>query len=132
MALGELVLESNGKITGIRVLSDGKLEVSYQGSGKLLGVEAAEFYTAVSSSQPGGASLLEGNGILSTRNGDSAFIKFSGVGRSTGAGFKGNLRGGTVWQTSSPKLSKLNNAASSWEVEVDETGNYHLKVWEWK
>jgi hypothetical protein len=36
MALGE-ILEGRGKVTAMRVLPDGKIEVSQQGTGKLLG-----------------------------------------------------------------------------------------------
>ena len=39
MALGEALGEGRGKITNIRVLPDGKIEVSQQGTGKLLGSE---------------------------------------------------------------------------------------------
>jgi hypothetical protein len=36
MALGEYIQESKGKVTALRVLENGKLEASYQASGKLL------------------------------------------------------------------------------------------------
>ncbi|MGI0130314.1 MAG: hypothetical protein ACREEC_09235 [Thermoplasmata archaeon] len=47
MALGEVIHESSGKFAGVRVLPDGKLEASFQGGGKLLGVEVTEMYTGV-------------------------------------------------------------------------------------
>jgi hypothetical protein len=50
MALGEVVGEARGKITAMRVLPDGKIEVSQQGTGKLLGSEisdAATYWTVM-------------------------------------------------------------------------------------
>jgi hypothetical protein len=132
MALGQLVLEESGKITGTRVLPEGKMEQSFQGSGKLLGMDFNSFYTAISTPQPGGVLLFEANGIGITKEGDTITFKIFGVTRLTGAGFKGTIRGGTINQTASPKLANLNNAVTCWEVEVDEPGNYHLKIWEWK
>jgi hypothetical protein len=46
MALGELVGEGRGKITTMRVLPDGKIEVSEQGMGKLLGSEISDAATS--------------------------------------------------------------------------------------
>jgi hypothetical protein len=132
LALGELILETNGKTTGIRVLSEGKLEVSYQGNGKLLGVEANEMYTAIFTPQPTGGFTIEANGLVVSREGDALTVKVIGVQRPTGAGFKASNRGGTIQHSASPKLARLNSVATSWEAETDEAGNYHLKVWEWK
>jgi len=42
MALGELVGEGRGRITTMRLLPDGKMEVSQQGTGKLLGSEISD------------------------------------------------------------------------------------------
>ena len=57
MAIGEYIQESKGKVTALRVLENGKLEASYQASGKLLGVEVSEFYTAYYLSTTGRSSL---------------------------------------------------------------------------
>jgi len=40
MALGDLAFEETGKFAGIRALPDGKVEATYQGSGKLVKSEA--------------------------------------------------------------------------------------------
>jgi hypothetical protein len=45
MALGEAVGEGRGKITSMRVLPDGKMEVSQQGTGNLLGSEISDAAT---------------------------------------------------------------------------------------
>ena len=132
MAIGEYIQESKGKVTAVRVLADAKLEASYQASGKLLGVEVSEFYTAIISPQPGGALFMEGNGIITSKDGDSELLKFQGIGHATGAGFKANYRGSTFAQTASPRFAKLIDIMTVWEVDVDEAGNFLLRIWEWK
>jgi hypothetical protein len=83
--------------------------------------------------QPGGVILFDGSGIIRTIEGDVVTVKPSGIIRSTGVGFKGSARGGAITQTTSPKLAaRLNNAPNVWEAEIDEAGDYRLKVWEWK
>jgi hypothetical protein len=132
MAIGEYIQESKGKVTAVRALADGKLEASYQAIGKLLGIQVNEFYTAIISPLPGGNLFMEGNGIITSNDGDSESLKFQGIGRSTGAGFKASYRGSTFGQTASPKFAKLTGEMTVWEVDVDEAGNFLLKIWEWK
>ena len=132
MAIGEYIQESKGKVTALRVLEDGKLEASYQASGKLLGVEVSEFYTAIITPQPGGVLIMEGNGFITSNEGDSEVLKFQGIGRATGAGFKASYRGSTFAQAASPRFAKLLNEMTVWEVDVDEAGNFFLRIWEWK
>jgi hypothetical protein len=45
MALGELLGEGRGKVTTMRVLPDDKMEVSQQGTGKLIGSEITDVVT---------------------------------------------------------------------------------------
>jgi hypothetical protein len=129
---GEIMAIESGKVTGVRVLGDGKLEETFQGMGKLLGIDSMSVYTAVAFRHPDGAMVFEANGIVSTIEGDSVTVKVWGVNRSTGIGFKASGHGGAITQTNSPKLARLNNAPNVWEAEIDEAGNYRLKVWEWK
>ena len=63
--LGELIIESKGKITGQRVLSveNGipKLEISISGTGKLTGnIEVTESWTYWAIQRPDGTSYGEG------------------------------------------------------------------------
>jgi len=132
MAIGEYIQESKGKITALRVLENGKMEASYQATGKLLGIEVSELYTAIITPQPGGALYMEGNGIITSSAGDSEVLKFQGIGRSTGAGFKAIYRGSTFAQAASTMFAKLINEMTVWEVDIDEAGNFLLKIWEWK
>jgi hypothetical protein len=132
MAIGEYIQESKGKITTLRVLENGKIEVSYQATGKLLGIEVSELYTAIITPQLGGALYMEGNGIITSSAGDSEVLKFQGIGRSTGAGFKASYSGSTFGQAASTKFAKLIDEMTVWEVDIDEAGNFLLKIWEWK
>jgi hypothetical protein len=130
---GELLAVENGKVTGVRVLGGGKLEYSYQGIGKLLGVDAMSTYTALGTMQPDGVMIFEANGVVRTIEGDALTVKIWGVNYPKGLGFKASGRGGAITQTISPKLtSRLNNTPNVWEAETDEAGDYQLKVWEWK
>ena len=49
MALGDLAFEETGKFAGIRALPDGKVEATYQGTGKLFGADYSSIYTGVAS-----------------------------------------------------------------------------------
>ena len=49
MALGDLAFEETGKFAGIRALTDGKVEATYQGTGKLFG---ADYSSTMQASQP--------------------------------------------------------------------------------
>jgi len=63
--LGEQIYESRGKRTGRRVLCvEGgfKVEVSFEGGGKLLGVDVTEIGTYWSESRPDGSLYGEGQG----------------------------------------------------------------------
>jgi hypothetical protein len=131
MALGDLAFEETGKFSGIRALPDGKLEATYLGNGKLFGVDYSSIYTGVA--WPHGGSLIaEFNGICTTKDGDTVGVNAHGRGRASGTGLKASWSGGVVWQVTSPKFARLNAVPGMWELEIDEAGNFHLKVWEWK
>ena len=74
----------------------------------------------------------EGEGILTTQDGDVATWKGQGAGKSKGSGSAASWRGAVYYQTSSKKLSKLNGIACVFEYEVDENGNSIGTLWEWK
>ena len=130
--IGEVIAEYQGKITGTRVLADGKMESSYAGSGTLLGKGASLMATAVFFLMPTGVNMLEGNGVTTTAEGESAMYKFNGIGWSTGKGLKSSIRGAVYFMTNSPKLVSLNKTVGVWEWENSENGDFSVKVWEWK
>jgi hypothetical protein len=137
MALGELIEESRGKITGQRVLNvEGipKMETSFMMEGNFSGIPCTELgtYTSMLS---GGVLHGEGQGIVTTKDGQG-IVSWTGqgVGRFTGPG-KVSFRGAIYLQTPSSeggKLSNLNNMVGVFEYETDEMGNCSSKTWEWK
>ena len=133
--LGELICELRGKRTARRVLStEGggfKVEVSFEDSGKLLGVEANDIGTYSSVSRPDGSLYGEGQGVLLMPDGGMATWKGQGVGKFL-AGGAVSYRGAIYYSTATPKLARLNSLAGVFEFEVDANGNTHSKIWEWK
>jgi hypothetical protein len=134
--LGEMIGQEQGKITAIRVLpSNGQapqMEVSFQSTGNLVGVETTEFGTYISTLTPTGMFNGSGQGIVMTRDGDMATWTGTGVGKPAGKGLAASWRGSLYFQTSSPRLAGLNKMATVFEYEIDENGNTSAKLWEWK
>lgn len=132
--LGEQIGEARGKRTGRRVLSADagfKVEVSFEISGKLLGIDYNDFGTYVAAPRPDGTLYGEGQGVSMSKDGDMATWKGAGVGRFVGGGAV-SYRGAIYYSSASPKLARLNNVAVAYEFEVDPSGNVQLKAWEWK
>ena len=134
--LGEILAEERGKITGTRVLpSDGhgpKLEVSFQASGKLQGVDATDMGTYVAVLTSDGTLFGEGQGVIMTADGGVVAWRGQGLGRPTGQGLGAHWRGAIYYQTTSQKLAHLNSVVAIFEYEVDGEGNTEDRVWEWK
>ena len=132
MALGEIVAELHGKVTNLRVVQDGKVEVSLQGSGKLLGNEVIDITTFSSTMRPNGTAYGEGGTILMLSDGGSSTWKGSGVGKPTGQGRWRYSFGGAFQTITSEKLGRLLDIYVVGEYNSDENGNYQWKIWEWK
>ena len=130
--LGEMVGEFKGKTTGYRVLTDGKAEISQQGMGKILGIDASIATTGITTPMPNGVLMVEANGLNNTTDGDTIMVKINGIGWPTGKGWKSSFRGASYQMTQSPKLACLNKIVCVWELESDENGDWILKLWEWK
>jgi hypothetical protein len=125
--LGEQIGESRGKRTGRRALaaeSGFKVEVSFEDSGKMLGMEMNDVGTYVAVPRPDGTLYGEGQGVVMTRDGEMATWKGQGVGRFVGGGAV-SYRGALYYSTASPKLARLNTIAAVFEFEVDANGNTH-------
>jgi hypothetical protein len=132
--LGAQIGELQGKRTAKRVLStEGgsfKVEVSFEGRGKLLGVDVYEIGTYWSQSQPGGSLYGEGQGVIISADGGAATWKGGGVGKFIEGGAI-SYRGAIYYSTTAPNFTGLNGVAVVFEFEVDPEGNTHSKVWEW-
>ena len=134
--LGENIGNLSGKIIGTRVLAcEGRgpgIEVTIQESGKLLGVEANNIGTYKSHVLPGGGYAGDGQGILTSKDGDTATWHATGVGHPTGKGQAVNWRGALYFSTTSSKLSRLNGTCVIFEHDCDENGNTSSKLSEWR
>ncbi|MBI4458922.1 MAG: hypothetical protein HY648_02545 [Acidobacteria bacterium] len=133
--LGEQLGEDKGRNTGYRVVRSGaggpRVEVSMQGSGKILGTAFNEVGTYWSAIRPGGFAYGEGQGIMRTQDGETIVWVGQGTGHFTPDGGM-KWRGAIYFETSSPKLARLNGAAVLFEHDSDASDNYSTKYWEWK
>jgi len=127
--LGELIGEFTGKNTSSRVLPDGKIEVSNQGTGKLLGMDAFIMSTAVATTS-NGTYMGEVNSIITLTDGNSIMLKGNAVSWASEKG--GITRAGTIQTTSSEKLMPLVKMVLVHEYETDMMNNWIGKIWEWK
>jgi len=130
--IGEVMAEFSGKTIGVKVLSGGKIETTGQGMGKILGIEATTVFTGVGTPMPSGVFMIDGDGLVTTMDGDAIMVKITGIGWTTGKGWKSSYRGASYQMTPAPKLAGLNKMVGVYELETDENGDFNLKIWEWK
>jgi hypothetical protein len=132
--LGEQVSESQGKRTARRALSSEsgfKVEITFEESGKMLGLDVNGFGTYTAAPRPDGTLYGEGQGVITTKDGDMATWKGAGVGKFVGGGAV-SYRGALYYNTASPKLARLNSVAVVFEFEAGADGSTRTKSWEWK
>jgi hypothetical protein len=131
--LGEMIGEAKGRRVVRRVVSTDPLtvEVSFEDSGKMLGINTTGFGTYTSAVRPDGGIYGEGEGGLMTQEGELVTWKGSGLGKFKEKGAV-SYRGILYYRTTSQKLARLNAAPGVFEYEVDPEGNTHSKIWEWK
>jgi hypothetical protein len=99
MALGELIEESRGKITGERVLDVRtlKVESSFTMEGNYRGIPCADIGSYTSVLREGGVLFGKGQGIITAKDGQGMTTwTGQGIGRFTGPG-KVSFRGFTVF-----------------------------------
>jgi hypothetical protein len=131
--LGEPLGETTGKRIARRVLSTEPptVEVSFEDSGKILGINATGFGTYTAVVRADGTIIGEGAGVTTTQDGEMVSWKGSGLGKFKEHGAI-SYRGILYYRTASEKLARLNSVAGIFEYEVDPQGNTHTKIWEWK
>ena len=133
--LGKLIGESAGQTTGTRVLStegaDTKVEVSFQGRGKLLDRGITDLGTYWQIVRPGGVLYGEGKVLMMTDDGEMAPWTGFGVGRPTGPAPAATYGVGGSFQTTSPALAQLNGIMTAIEYVVNADGTYRWQCWEW-
>ncbi len=132
--LGEQIGEETGKVTSRRVISvDGgtKVEVTLQGTGKLLGVETRINVTYVAGIRPDGSLYGDGQGLVIGKGGEQATWKGAGAGKLLEGG-AGSYRGAVYYSSDSPNFRRLNTVAVIYEYSADADGNTKSKLWEWQ
>ena len=131
--LGEMIGETTGKRLVRRALGTNppSVEVSFEESGKILGIATSGFGTYTSVVRADGSLYGEGQGGFSTVDGEMVVWKGAGQGK-FGPGGALSYRGMLFFQTSSPKLARLNSTPGAFEYEVDPEGKTKTKIWEWK
>jgi hypothetical protein len=133
--LGEKIGEMSGKINLQRVLANPggspKMETSFEANGSLLGINVKETGTYCTVVRPDGTLYGEGQGVTMTKDGKMATWTGHGVGTTKKDG-TASYRGALYYQTSPPRLSRLNKVALLFEYEVDAEGNTRSEFWEWK
>ncbi len=129
MMLGELIGEFKGKNTGWRVLPDGKIETTAQGTGKLLGMDVFVVSTSVGT-MTNMLFMGEVTSILTTMEGETVMSRGVAIGFPSGNG--GATRAASIQMTQSEKLARLNKVIGISEYQTDMQDNFVGKMWEWK
>jgi hypothetical protein len=124
-----LIGEFKGKNTVYRVLPDGVMEVSGQGTGKILGLDAFLATTSIGVME-GGVFSGEVNTSITTMQGDTLLMKAIAIGYPSGNG--GLSRGASLQTTTSEKLMELNKAVLLHEYMTDMLDAWTGKIWQWK
>ena len=139
--LGELIYESTGKIVSQKVVDTGdinslsaKVELSYSGSGYMQGIgNVTETWTFVNTHLSNNIIQGIGKGVIMTDDGNAV-----ATATELGRGFHMSPEtivypGARVFSTdSNGKLAFLNELVGVTQWEVDNLGNYNVKMWQWK
>jgi hypothetical protein len=127
--ISDLIGEFKGKNTVYRVLPDGIMEVSGQGTGKFMGMDAFVVSTSLGIMENG---IFNGevNSAITTMDGQTIAMKAYAVGYPSGNG--GISRAASVQTTQSEKLMRLNKSIIMHEFITDMQDNWTGKIWEWK
>lgn len=131
--LGNLISDTTGKRVLRRVLSGDplKVEVSFEETGTTLGIPITGFGTYSSIARADGTIYGEGEGVLTTADGELVTWKGSGLGKFGPAGSV-SYRGILYYRTASQKLAALNTVGGVFEYDVDPEGKSRTRSWEWK
>ena len=133
--LGEQIGEGKGKRSYRKVVSaEGgtfSIEVSFESTGKVLGVDTREIGTYCSQPRADGSLYGEGHGVVLSADGGAATWKGGGVGKILPTGAV-SYRGAIYYTTTYAKWASLNTVAGVFEFEVDAEGKTHSKLWAWK
>lgn len=136
--LGDKIWEGSGRTTGMRILPGDdfryvKLEISIEGTGKTLGVDATNIGTFTTFERVPGQMYAEGQGIVMTSDGESVIWNGHGVGHPSGDGLGVSIRYSIAFQAGQAgKLAALNSVLGVGEFESKGDGSWTDKNFEWK
>jgi hypothetical protein len=105
--------------------------VSFEDTGTMFGVATTGMGTYTSVIRPDGSIYGQGQGLITTPDGEMVTWTGSGLGKFGTAGAV-SYRGMLFFHTNSANLARLNNTCGAFEYEVDAAGVTISKVWEWK
>ena len=135
MALGELVYEETGKLTGVRVLSSDvsgtKLELDLQTAGQIRGVAHSCLWTYTQLRRSDGSIYGEGRGVMTTGEGDVIHLIGHGSAAAPPPGGTTSFRVMIHPHSTVAKYADLNTIGLVGNYDVDAEGNTDFKCFEW-
>ena len=132
--ISEQIGQFSGEVTGQRVLDvEGPLtERTVSLNGTIKGIEVSEIATIVVRPVSAGVFWAEEKGVVMKKDSDMATFRGYLIGRINSTGTM-SIRGSLFFSTKSVgSLSFLNNLIGLLEIEVDSSGKFSEKLWEWK
>ena len=135
VSVGDLILTTTAKSTGLRIPDPGKpvMEVSWTGAGVYRGnTNVTDFGTAWIEFGADGISKSHGQGIILNQKGEVATYTFQGLGRMGADGLIHDH--GTEFFSSSQvgEFASLSKVVGVYADQNDQKGNTVTKVWELK
>ena len=136
MALGNLILDETGTVTGLRVLSTDasgtQLEVCLQTTGTIRGVPETCFWTYTQLIRPDGSIYGGGQGVMTTQDGDVIQLIGHGSGQAPPPGEATKFHTMIHPHSTAAKYADLNVIGLAGEYDVDPDGSAVNKCWEWR
>lgn len=129
---GEKIGEGSGQRGMRKVLATQptfKVEVSFEETVKLLGVDGMNMGTYTATTKPDGSLEGIGEGVFATLDGEFVTWRGMGVGHFVEAGAV-HYAGVLSYSTTSQKLAKLNSIAAMFEFDVDASGKTRSQVYD--
>ena len=136
-SLGDPFYTERTKATSIRVIdviNGPKVEVSFSGNGTIRdSINVTDIGTIWTLPTSGGMIYSEGQGLLTTQQGEMATYTQQAIGQFTPEG-RVVFHGSVFFQALSPtgQLASLNNQMGIYNYESDIAGNAIRQVWEWQ
>jgi hypothetical protein len=136
-SLGDPFYTERTKATSIRVIdvsNEPNVEVSFSGNGTIRdSINVTDIGTTWNIQTSGGIIYSEGQGILTTQQGETATYTQQAIGQFTPEG-RVVFHGSMFFKTLSPtgQLASLDNQMGIYNYESDIAGNAIKQVWEWQ